>query len=117
MLAQIAATTKGCPELIKSGLSLSISDTNPERATNKIAQVPSMPRKISPSHFLEVRGFLAALVSAAGSGGSSPGTHGGRAVFMAHCAAVLREFFGARPGCPRPRIGSGGWLLAIAFSL
>jgi hypothetical protein len=68
--------TKGFPELSKSGLSLSISDTNAERATHKIAQMLSMPRKIFPSHFFEVRGFLAALVSAAGSGGSSPGTHG-----------------------------------------
>jgi hypothetical protein len=61
-LAQITPTTKGFPELSKSGLSLSISDTNPERATHKIAQMPSMPRKISPSHFFEVRGFLAALL-------------------------------------------------------
>jgi hypothetical protein len=75
-LAQITATAKGCPELSKFGLSLSISDTNAEKATNKIAQMPSMPRTISPSQFFEVRGFLAVLVSAAGSGGSSPGTHG-----------------------------------------
>jgi hypothetical protein len=75
-LAQIMPTTKGFPELSKSDLSLSISDTNAERTTNKTAQMPSMPRKIFPSHFFEVRGFLAALVSAAGSGGSSPGTHG-----------------------------------------
>src|SRR5207247_342203 len=73
-LAQITPTTKRFPELSKSGLSLSISDTNAERATNKIAQMPSMPRKITPSHFFEVLGFLAALVSAPGSG--SPGTHG-----------------------------------------
>jgi hypothetical protein len=68
-------TKKGFPELSKSGLSLSISDSNPDTDTNKIAQMPSMLRKISPSNFLEVRGVLAAPVSVAGSGGSSPGTH------------------------------------------
>jgi hypothetical protein len=73
-LAQITPATKGFPELSKSGLSLSISDTNAERATNKIAQMPSMPRKISLSDFFEVRGFLAALFSAAGNGGGSPAT-------------------------------------------
>jgi len=52
---QITPIMKGFPELSKSGRSLSISDTNAERATNEI---PSMPRKIPPSHFFEVRGFL-----------------------------------------------------------
>ena len=75
-VAQITPITKGFPELSKSGLSLSISDSNAEKATNKIVQMPSMPRTVSPSHFFEVRGFVAALVCAAGSGGSSPETHG-----------------------------------------
>jgi hypothetical protein len=51
-LAQITPTTKGFPELSKSGLSLSISDTNAERATNKIAQRPSIAAQNSRVPFL-----------------------------------------------------------------